>query len=188
VLSGDGPERKLAIERQHGTSFAAPIVSFVAALLKSEGLRAADIKRRLVLSAYHEPTIPARFGARLDIETALALYNDVIFLRSTTETGRLRGKLNRRQALDLPEACGGSREVRHIFRIERVSRNEIGQTSRFRFFLPVQRGSRVKYENPNVCDIDDEHAPILTFYDVDTLETRDISLKDIQRVVMRERN
>lgn len=66
-----------------GTSFAAPLVSFVAGLLIAEGLPPADVKTRLLLSASVDGrTINASYsGGRLNAPVALSLYADVLRYR-----------------------------------------------------------------------------------------------------------
>jgi subtilisin family serine protease len=72
-----------------GTSFAAPIVSFVAGLLKREGLNAKQIKTRLITSVDERPELDHVVWSRgiLDPWKALAIYNDVL---EVVENGTIR--------------------------------------------------------------------------------------------------
>lgn len=68
-----------------GTSFAAPLVSLTASLLRSFGLRTPkDIKRRLQASVDYDGRLEdlAAWSGRLNISKALSLYDDVLQLRS----------------------------------------------------------------------------------------------------------
>lgn len=82
--------RAWSVERLYGTSMAAPIVTFTAALLKSEvgEWRAPDIKRRLLVASDVDPALArqVRDGRILNVVRALSLNNDTI----TLERGKLR--------------------------------------------------------------------------------------------------
>ncbi len=82
--------RVWSVERLYGTSMAAPIVTFAAALLKSEvgEWRAPDIKRRLLIASDVDPVLApqVRHGRILNVVRALSLNNDAI----TLERGKLR--------------------------------------------------------------------------------------------------
>jgi hypothetical protein len=68
-----------------GTSFAAPLVSMTAALLRSFGLKAPkEIKRRLRASVDYDKNLStqAAWSGRLNIPKALSIYHDVLQLNS----------------------------------------------------------------------------------------------------------
>jgi hypothetical protein len=72
-----------------GTSFAAPLVSFAAVMLRALGgssMRPADIKKRILVSSRFRPDLARKVasGGALDLPTALSLYDDVIIPRSGT--------------------------------------------------------------------------------------------------------
>lgn len=70
----------------HGTSFAAPLVSFAAAVIQAFDSEAKpiDIKNRLKASADFDPSYEQRilWSGRLNIAKAVSLYEDVIEMRS----------------------------------------------------------------------------------------------------------
>lgn len=82
--------RAWSVERLYGTSMAAPIVTFAAALLKSEvsEWQAPDIKRRLLVASDVDTALARRVreGRILNVVRALSLNNDTI----TLERGKLR--------------------------------------------------------------------------------------------------
>ncbi|MEJ1161431.1 S8 family serine peptidase [Prosthecomicrobium sp. N25] len=172
----------IKIDYQSGTSFSAPIVSFVAALLRSEGVRVQDIKRRIVLTASHDSKLKTkvRFGARLDIPNALSVYNDVIILRTSSgaDGERLRGRLNQRQTINLPEDCGGSTTIRRVARLD-----QIGLPGEFRIFAHNE-GS---IPEPKACKLADEGEQTLSFYDIDALLEKSVKLSDVGILLTRER-
>jgi len=91
VISYDASSRAWVAQNRTGTSFAAPLVTFAAALVKSErgaGGTPVDIKRRLLISADLVPDAASDVvdGRVLNIAKALAVENDVIELSGT---GRL---------------------------------------------------------------------------------------------------
>jgi hypothetical protein len=70
-----------------GTSFAAPLVSLTAALLRSFGLKSPkEIKRRLQASVDYDDNLQglAVWSGRLNIAKALSLYDDVLELHSSS--------------------------------------------------------------------------------------------------------
>ena len=71
-----------------GTSFAAPLVSMTAALLRSFGLKTPkEIKRRLQASVDYDEYLKdlVLWSGRLNIAKALSLYDDVLERRSTKD-------------------------------------------------------------------------------------------------------
>lgn len=77
-----------------GTSQAAPLVTFAAALLYSEGLSIQEVRNRIKVTASLEPdSLRAHvvFGRRLDIERALSIHDDLISIRAQPEP--LRGRI-----------------------------------------------------------------------------------------------
>jgi hypothetical protein len=84
-------------EALSGTSFAAPLVSFTAALIKSEawGMNAEELKRRLLVSADLDAKWERKIadGRKLNILKALALFQDVVELANRPLLfGTLKGK------------------------------------------------------------------------------------------------
>jgi hypothetical protein len=83
VVSYDNSNRAWLSERRSGTSFAAPLVTFTAALIKSErggGGSPVDLKRRLLISADLDPSLKSEIqdGRMLNIAKAVAVENDVL--------------------------------------------------------------------------------------------------------------
>jgi subtilisin family serine protease len=192
VPKRDGSEQ-LVVEKEHGTSFAAPIVTFVAALLKAEGLPTPDVKRRIVVTAEHDKSreAKARFGAKLDAEAALAIYNDIIDERSDsggkTTVSRSKGRLDLNAKIPFSGACGSARELKRIYRIDRVGRTPDGKGTTFQVFFSNPREGVKTFEMPRNCDIADDVSPIFQFYDSALLSSRKIAFGNIQTVMLRER-
>jgi subtilisin family serine protease len=71
---------------EHGTSFAAPIVSMTAALLLSLGVAVDDVKNRLYASVDLDPALEkyASSSGRLNLPKAVALYDDALQRRSSS--------------------------------------------------------------------------------------------------------
>lgn len=89
----DGATQRYTDVSRSGTSFAAPLVSFAAGLIKRElpQLSAHEVKKRLLYSAdsYVFDDEAVDFGRRLNVERAVAVYTDVVELSSGDS---LRGK------------------------------------------------------------------------------------------------
>jgi hypothetical protein len=99
VLYYDYAQKSWSIQILHGTSMATPIVSFAAALLKSESgsWPPAVIKARLLASADLSPALTGKIadGRILNIPKALSLWHDVV--ETTTADAILRGKVQLKQ-------------------------------------------------------------------------------------------
>jgi hypothetical protein len=81
VLSYRVDSKDWVTEHASGTSLAAPLVSFTAALVQSEGKMAPqDLKRRLLVSADLRPELAGHVadGRLLNVVKALALFDDVV--------------------------------------------------------------------------------------------------------------
>ena len=88
----------------HGTSFAAPLVSMTAAILKSFGLsQPKDVKRRLQASVDYDPNLQTEsaWSGRLNIVKALSVYHDVVERSSSNQL--FFGKWKRTSDLQLCE-------------------------------------------------------------------------------------
>jgi subtilisin family serine protease len=88
VLSYDPDSLSWKQEVLSGTSLAAPLVTFVAALVKSEkgaDINPVSLKRRLLVSADIEPKLAAKIadGRTLNAAKALALFEDVVELNNS---------------------------------------------------------------------------------------------------------
>jgi Subtilase family len=192
VPKRDGSDQ-LVVEKEHGTSFAAPIVTFVAALLKAEGLPTPDVKRRIVVTAEHNKSREgkARFGAKLDAEAALAIYNDIIDEQTTSggkmTVSRSKGRLDLNAKIPFSGACGSPRELKRIYRIDRVGRTPDGKATTFQVFFSNPREGVKTFEMPRNCDIADDVSPTLQFYDSALLGSRKIAFGNIQTIMLRER-
>jgi Subtilase family len=75
-----------------GTSQAAPLVSFTAALLYSEGVPAYAIRNRLLATVDLDPSLlnTVKSSGRLNIANAISVYEDIVVLRNGQT---LRGKI-----------------------------------------------------------------------------------------------
>ena len=70
----------------HGTSLAAPLVSFAAALVRSLGISSTqEVKARIVASADFDPTLrdDAHFSAIVNVERAAAVFQDSLRLKGS---------------------------------------------------------------------------------------------------------
>lgn len=122
-------------ERLFGTSFAAPIVTFTAGLLRSLGLEDPwEIKLRLLASVDYDPGLQAvtLSSGRLNIERSLDVYRDI--LRRSTDARDLKGEWLRESAVspcegldigadqvlkitgDAPSPDGGRAMIRILYR------------------------------------------------------------------------
>ncbi|WP_019832821.1 S8 family serine peptidase [Sphingomonas sp. PR090111-T3T-6A] len=92
------PAPNLKPIKRDGTSFAAPLVTMVAALLQSEGLSPPDIKKRLIFSADFDPTLSEDVysSGRLNIAKALSVWRDYIAINDHGTTRTLRGQIQNR--------------------------------------------------------------------------------------------
>jgi subtilisin family serine protease len=68
---------------ESGTSFAAPLVSFTAALLSADGLSGPQIKWRIMSSTDLDPSLDEllTWKGRLNLAKALAINHDVVEMR-----------------------------------------------------------------------------------------------------------
>jgi subtilisin family serine protease len=83
-ITASNGKTTMHVERRSGTSFSAPIVTFVSALLMAETLSPAQVKTRLVVTAVHRPELSsyAALGSVLDPVAALGVYHDWVKLRN----------------------------------------------------------------------------------------------------------
>lgn len=83
----------------YGTSFAAPLVTFAVALLRSFGFGEKQnsdlIKQRLQASSDYDPALfeQVAFSGRLNIAKAISLYDDVLELKVTDNRGQSTARL-----------------------------------------------------------------------------------------------
>ncbi|WP_293643114.1 S8/S53 family peptidase [Sphingopyxis sp. RIFCSPHIGHO2_12_FULL_65_19] len=127
-----------------GTSYAAPIVSMVAAKLSAEGLAPAAIKDRLIVSADVDERLHARVwsGGRLNIAKALSISHDFVEYGKAQPDGTVvrhvvRGELLNRH--DAPLICGVQVQLGALRKLA-LSRDPTGARP------PIWRGWRM---NPN---------------------------------------
>lgn len=184
---------QIVVEPEHGTSFAAPIVTFVSALLKAEGLKVQDVKRRIVITAEHDEKrgAKARFGAKLDPEAALTLYNDIVDETVYNADGtkavlRSKGRLNLNAKIPFAGGCS-ERELGTIYRMDRVGPSAESAKMTYRVFFSNNRDGVASFEMPRNCEIGNDVSPKIQFYDSAALKSRTIALIDIQTLMVRER-
>jgi len=109
-----------------GTSQAAPLVTFAAALLISEGVIPSEAKTRILASVNKKPAVAdVRSHGRLDVETALSIYDDVVVLKSGK---RVTGIIQEPKCVNVETRCLAWRE---IYRVERTSASSFA-TAAFR--------------------------------------------------------
>lgn len=101
-----GGEGAVAKVVRNGTSFSAPIVSLVAALLRSEGLSIPDIKARLIVGTDVDGALDSLVYSRgiLNVRKALTVYRDVISYDLNGAIVTKSGELLNRNAI--MKACG----------------------------------------------------------------------------------
>jgi Subtilase family/Trypsin len=105
-----------------GTSMAAPLVSFAAALVRSEvgtGWNGIDIKRRLLVSADLDYGLISKItdGRKLNIRKALSLYSDVVEVDKKLLFGQVVFSLNGTALTDdmqIPLVCSSGNFATHV--------------------------------------------------------------------------
>jgi subtilisin family serine protease len=114
IVPGSGRRKKLS-----GTSQAAPLVSFTAGLLYSEGLTIPQIKNRILLTTEYDP---AKLGncsgqgkcvrsqGRLNIARALDIYEDVLVIRTGGVARTIKGRIQD-SCISIDGQCVGVRTV-----------------------------------------------------------------------------
>src|SRR5208337_4183139 len=94
--------------RESGTSMAAPLVAFTAALLKTQdsGMRPEELRQRLIISADLDQGLKDKVsgGAKLNAVRALSLYHDAIEVEGLNNGAPIYGQLLTGETLQL---CGG---------------------------------------------------------------------------------
>jgi hypothetical protein len=91
-----------------GTSFGAPLVSFVSALLIADNLRPAQVKTRLLASVdVQDPLRTVAYSSgRLNVARALAIFDDAI--ETSDQKGPRFGKLQNKNDQNVVQICGES--------------------------------------------------------------------------------
>ncbi len=126
-----------------GTSFAAPFVTFTAALLSSFGMTSNEIKNRILATVdFDEELIETTKSAgRLNIENALAIKDDILVLKDASgRVAQLRGDLDPSQYWT---CTGPSEKIYSPHMVGRVVPNYRGSKAKvwervsFGDFLPV---------------------------------------------------
>lgn len=141
VLEYDAETRAMRRTNASGTSFAAPQVSFTAALLRAIWPEAqpADLKRRLLTSA----TVSSRLDPtqvadrrRLDPVKALTVYQDVVEVVVDGERRLIRGKV------DPAKVSWSSCDGENLLRLESWSRRPKARAVKKIVLLPTEGGVR----------------------------------------------
>jgi hypothetical protein len=180
----------IGLKVQHGTSFAAPIVSFVSALLMSEGLGPYEIKRRLVLSAEHSSKLGnyAGWGAKLDPVAALSVYHDVVELN---DKEILRGYFLEETLSNVLNTCdptdNGLRKVKDLLRLDREEVGTDGVARVNFYFKPGSDNSDVARFDRIPCLAETINKIVWRMKRLETGETTDVDLRMVRRIVMRSR-
>lgn len=94
VLSWDEGQKKFEVTQADGTSIAAPVVSFAAALIKREMTSAKSVKRRIIESGRFDPRLDnlSQSGRNLDLPVTVATQFDTMRFMKTEETGTQRNE------------------------------------------------------------------------------------------------
>jgi Subtilase family len=144
VLSFDPERERAKLERVTGTSFAAPLVSFVAALIKREryNLSAQQLKRRILFSANIDDNLSLyiRHGRVLNATKALMLYHDVVELKDGT---LLYGKVGLPGSGVMTPICDEDTEnstIRKIALQKEQRPNEAVPADKFLVYLETKSG------------------------------------------------
>lgn len=130
---GESGKTEYKIVQASGTSLAAPLVAFAAALLKRQSdMTPAVIKKRLLISADYEPGLKNKVknNSKLNIARALALYHDVVVIKGQT----IYGKLQRGENFVLT-LCGVQPKTRRELRSLSIYPVDDGGTSKNRVFF-----------------------------------------------------
>jgi subtilisin family serine protease len=119
----DDGESKIKPTAKTGTSFAAPIVSLIAANLVSEGFRPDMIKQRLITSVDVDADLLTKVysGGRLNVAKALSISRDYIVYESADKPGEI---LTRQAKLlnnvETVEVCGMQVEKLELRKVARA--------------------------------------------------------------------
>jgi hypothetical protein len=188
VLTYNRERRSWSIEELHGTSLSAPIVSFAAALIKSETKWSPDsIKLRLLVSADLNPGLTGKIvdGRMLNIPKALSLWHDVL-VTDTTIRGTVRLKLNgqiKDEYSTIEFNCNGvptAVQSRRILKLVPKFQNAAGQTILKMYYKPDDNSAR--FQNAE-CDM----LSGLSFWvkDLELDDEREFSLDQVKDYVRR---
>lgn len=168
TIPDSGDRLSLAPTNLSGTSFAAPLVSFISALLYSEGLLPKDIKARLISSS--DPSHGLRdltySGGRLNAMKALSVWEDVVEITvdqtvpagdraakgKSPPTVVLRGEVTDTQAV--VKFCGKERLLDHFEKLSIVKDEKTGQRF-WQFWTRSARSEDPQLMNrENLCPVD----------------------------------
>lgn len=182
--SGDGAVEKVV---RNGTSFSAPIVSLVAALLRSEGLSIPDIKARLIVGTDVDGALDPLVYSRgiLNVRKALTIYRDVISydLNGTvvTKTGEL---LNRNTIM---KACGFESSWKNVmkFSTARDSSRPDQPPDAYVWSRPVRNDDRSNLGRQSGCPSSEVTGEPLHFHDVEEGTDAFVAIADLVDFVSR---
>ena len=190
VLSYDNNKKLWNIQKLHGTSLAAPIVSFAAALIKSESgnWSPALIKGRLLASADLSPALVSKIadGRILNISKALSLWHDVLEVRETVIRGKVELKQNgklksEKDTVDF--TCRGlpvSVPPRNILKLVPNFTNLENKRVLKMYYRP--KDGTAEFENVE-CDM--SAGILFTLTDPDSNQTRDFNFDQVKDYVRR---
>lgn len=130
---------------RNGTSFAAPLVSFVAAQLAAETLSPAKIKDRLALSADVDERLAQKVwsGGRLDAPKAISIYQDHVEFNQAGDNGNSSIEKVSGQLLNINDnwmVCGVKHSLKSIRKFARSEHPDNPSQSKWRGWIRVENG------------------------------------------------
>jgi subtilisin family serine protease len=176
---------QLVEQSREGTSYSAPIISLVAAILYSEGLAPADIKRRLLYSADMDgawQTLVHSSG-KLNLRAALSLWRDYVDYGEGQDRKIRTGALVDRSMT--ATACARSFAMRNLVKLARVSDSTVPtDPPRLHVWLVPSAANSLEFSRSD-CSTSKISATTVKFKDGNSGEVVDIPLSAINNFVAR---
>jgi hypothetical protein len=190
VLEFSSDLGRFLVNARSGTSYAAPQVSFAAAMLSKEqrsdgsGISSVEIKKRLIFSSDINPRLwkDVRHGRVLDIEKALSVYADVVeFSSGKTVRGRVHFDDDQNDQVFLCPDVQMSREaIRKLTRLSEIP-SEAGAKRFFLYSDDISVADKTQSKiDVNWCDA---ISPKMSITDVFSDKTIDFDPTDVKDVV-----
>lgn len=180
------PGATLQTTPRDGTSFAAPLVSLVSALLYSEGLAPVDIKRRLLVSVDVDEALSSTVysAGRLNLRKALSVWRDYVDYGSGDARRVRTGSLADRNAVIT--VCKRSFALKDLMKLSRASNSDVPasplQAHLWLTSSSPELGAAMKHAS---CDATQIKPAFISFRDATSGELIRLSTSDINDLVTR---
>lgn len=183
-----------AIEKvsRSGTSYAAPIVSMIAAEMAREGMKSYQIRNRLVYSVDIDRSLDGavRSSGTLNLRKALSIYRDIVEfteedpVTKTPKTRLISGTLETTQAGVMCE--GVKIRYTQLLKFAQAGTRTIPNSSKRVYIWTRPSSIDGKLMDSKRCDLESlTNAPPLKILNADTNKHEDIALKDVVDFVAR---